>query len=110
MRLIHLNTLTRIILMDDATLLEIQINNIIMNTTYSRETAIVQLHKMDNSHIKVINDYLENVKPHIKATATNSAHVTNTINQEIFTQYRHLLDTAMVGYNERQEKTNKGDK
>mgnify|MGYP006928379967 CR=1 FL=1 len=87
--------------MNDSDILEIQINNIIMNTPYSREVAIEKLQQLNNCHIKVIKDYITNVKP---CKLLTPPQVTNTVNQEIFAQCRHLLDTSMLEYNERTKK------
>jgi len=87
----------------DSTTHNLQIHNIIMNTTYSREIAEAELLKFNNNHLKVIDNYIQN-----KSTINNSSnnqtnHSINrsNVNREIFTQCRKLMDDSMAGYNER---------
>ena len=87
----------------DSSTHNLQIHNIIMNTTYSREIAETELLKFNNNHLKVIDNYIQN-----KSTINNSSnnqtnHSINrsNVNREIFTQCRKLMDVSMAGYNER---------
>ena len=68
---------------------------IMRQTNYTEDEAYRQLQLCDNNPIKVIKLYLgitEKKDPPVKS-----------INQEIYKQLRHKLDTSMKEYNSKQE-------
>lgn len=92
----------------DSTTHNLQIHNIMVNTTYSREIAEAELLKFNNNHLKVIDNYIQNKstinnssKESESNNQTNRSINSSNVNREIFTQCRKLMDVSMAGYNER---------
>ena len=73
-----------------------KIQMILRQTDYSTETANEKLKEFNYDHLHVIKDYLG--LPNKKKSDIKS------INQEIYRQLRHKLDSTMRDYNVRVEK------
>lgn len=75
---------------------ENKINQIISQTNYTREQAIIKLKEYDGNYIDVVKEYL-GIKP--KVFEKNKIKK-NQINQEIFKQIRMTMDESMRKYRE----------
>lgn len=75
---------------------EQKINQIISQTNYTEEQALIKLNNFNGNHIEVIKEYL-GIKP--KAFEKNKIKK-NQINQEIFKQIRTTMDESMRKYRE----------
>jgi len=75
---------------------EKKINQIISQTNYTREQAIIKLKEYDGNYIDVVKEYL-GIKP--KVFEKNKIKK-NQINQEIFKQIRMTMDESMRKYRE----------
>ena len=69
---------------------------IIRQTDYTEEVAKEKLKEFNYDHIAVIKSYL--------GVPDKKAQPVNSVNQEIYKQLRHRLDSNMRNYQERAEK------
>jgi hypothetical protein len=75
---------------------EDKIQQILLQTNYTREEIINKLEQYDGDVISVIREYM-GIKPKISQNKINSKHV----NQEIYRQIRRTLDDGMRQYREK---------
>jgi hypothetical protein len=71
------------------------IKKVMSQTNYTYEVAKQQLLLFNNDYIKVIKDYMG-----ISDKKDNSNQKITSVNQEIFRQIRHKLDSSMKDYRE----------
>ena len=73
-----------------------QVQIIMRQTDYDFEIAKLKLIEHNYDYLGVIKSYI--------GVTEKTAPVVKSINQEIYKQIRHKLDTSMREYNERKEK------
>jgi hypothetical protein len=73
-----------------------KIELILRQTDYSKETAMEKLRENDFDELKVIRNYF--------GISEKKSKPIHSINQEIYKQIRHRLDSNMRDYQERVEK------
>ena len=78
--------------------IEEKVQKILRQTDYTEEGAREKLKEHNYDEIRVIKSYL--------GIAEKKAPVVTSVNQEIYRQLRHKLDTNMRDYQERVEKGN----
>ena len=71
-------------------------NMVMRQTTYTLEETIEKLEKHNNDYMKVIKEYM-NPDTSIDTDESNKK-LSTSINQEIYSQIRHLMDDAATTY------------